>query len=89
MSWNIGCLAWKSLAENSWEPESSLPKELVTEYEEGIMREVIDDNFTSGYQIIHTLSSAVIEYTDEPQEKRPRMDKSFSPHSTGLTQVTE
>ena len=53
------------------------------------MREVIDDNFASGYQIIHTLSSAVIKHTDEPQEKRPRMDKSFSPHSTGLTEVTE
>ena len=41
----------------TWEMSSSLPKQLVDEFECGIQRDIIDEAFTSGGETVHTLSS--------------------------------
>lgn len=40
-----------------WEPESSLPPELVAEYNEGVERELVDEVYSSGGRTLHTICS--------------------------------
>lgn len=55
----------------TWEPESSLPRILIDEYEAGVVREVHDITHTSCGQTVHTLASTTAD--DEPTPKRPRV----------------
>ena len=55
----------------TWEPESSLPHQLIEEYEAGIVREVHDICHSSCGQTVHTLASKTAD--DEPAPKRPRV----------------
>ena len=61
-------------ATSTWESASSLPSELIAEYEDGLQRELVDDSFYSGGETIHVLSSSPIT----PSAKRPRLDVSPS-----------
>jgi len=49
-----------SEADCTWEPASSLPVAMVTEYEEGVKRDLITDNYTSGGQTLCTMASVVL-----------------------------
>lgn len=40
-----------------WEPESSLPPELVAEYNEGVEQELVDEVYSSGGRTLHTICS--------------------------------
>ena len=57
-------------ANSTWEPASTLPSELITEYEEGVQRKLMDDKYFSGGETVHTLSSAPITHS----VKRPRIE---------------
>ena len=58
----------------TWEPESSLPQQLVREYEEGIIREVHDISHASCGQTVHTLASKNLG--NERPHKQPRVENS-------------
>lgn len=63
--------------DTTWEPASTLPSELVAEFESGIQRQVVDDKFSSGGQTIHTLTSRVVT----PPAKRQKVDTPVSTDS--------
>lgn len=65
-------VAWigHDVAAATWEPESSLPQELVREYESGLLREIFEVTHHGGGQTIHTLASKVCDET--PPTKRLR-----------------
>ena len=69
----------RPIADSTWEPESSLPPSLVSEYEAGILREIQKETFTTGGQTVHTLSTS----TTESNVKRPRTD--LSEHNSTLS----
>lgn len=70
-------VAWlgRPAVESTWEPAESLPKALVTDFENGISNAVQKQSTKAGGQIIHTLS-AVSDANREvvPSQKRPRVD---------------
>lgn len=47
-------------SDSTWEVSSSLPKQLVDEFENGVHRDLIDETFTSGGETVHTLSSTPV-----------------------------
>lgn len=63
--------------DTTWEPASTLPSELVAEFESGIQRQVVDDKFSSGGQTIHPLTSRVVT----PPAKRQKVDTPVSTDS--------
>lgn len=60
----------RSLTESSWEPESSLPKELVQDFEQGIQHDIHEDVFASGGQYLHTISTKRCESPEKPLQKK-------------------
>ena len=44
-------------SESTWKVSSSLPKQLVDEFENGVHRDLIDETFISDGETVHTLSS--------------------------------
>ena len=65
------------MTESTWEPETSLPQDLVADYEAGLFQEVQRESFTTGGQTIHTLSTAPVK--DICQESRAKCPKIDSP----------
>ena len=65
-------------AASTWEPVSSLPSELIAEYEDGVVRELVDDTFSSGGETLHSLSSIQSSRSRTPSAKRPRLDDQSS-----------
>ena len=67
-------VAWigQDVAAATWEPESSLPTDLVCEYESGLSREICEVTHHGGGQTVHTLVSKLCNNT--PPSKRPRRD---------------
>ena len=57
---------------SAWVSASSLPMHMISEYEDGVRREIVE-KFSSGGQTIHTLSQSV-QVLSGPQKKRPRID---------------
>ena len=53
------------------EVESSLPQDLVTEYNNGVERHLVDDVYSSGGRTLHTISSQPLSHL----MKKPRVDK--------------
>lgn len=67
----------KAETESTWEPESSLPKVLVANYEAGVVSEVQRETFVTGGQTVHTLTTTKTTGSEtESNSKRPRMDQS-------------
>lgn len=67
----------RPITESSWEPASSLPSDIIEEYESGIQRDVQEKSYTSGGQTIYTLLSArESNSAAQPHTKKPRLDKS-------------
>ena len=66
-------VAWlgKDRTTATWEPESSLPSQLIADYEAGVLREVHDITHMSCGQTVHTLASKAV--VDVPLPKRPRV----------------
>ena len=65
----------RPLTESTWEPETSLPQELVADYEAGFLQEVQRETFTTGGQTIRTLSTAPTkDVCKESRAKRPKID---------------
>ena len=65
----------RPLTKNTWEPETSLPQELVADYEAGFLQEVQRETFTTGGQTIRTLSTAPTkEVCKESRAKCPKID---------------
>lgn len=58
----------------TWEPASSLPQQLIVEYEAGVLREVYDITHCGGGQTAHTLASK--SACEVPASKRPRQEPS-------------
>ena len=68
------------MTECTWEPESTRPTSLVSNYETGIIQEIQKDSFTSGGHTIHTL----VTKSMEQGAKRQKMDVSeYAMTSTG------
>ena len=51
-------IAWigQDVAAATWEPESSLPVELVSEYESGLSRDIFEVTHHGGGQTVHAYS---------------------------------
>ena len=65
----------RPLTKNTWEPETSLPQELVADYEAGFLQEVQRETFTTGGRTIRTLSTAPTkEVCKESRAKCPKID---------------
>lgn len=70
-------MAWlgRPIVESTWEPEESLPKPLVADFENGISSAVQKQSTKAGGQIIHTFSSVSDDNNQVlPSQKRPRVD---------------
>ena len=63
----------KPITASAWVSASSLPMHMISEYEDGVRREIVE-KYSSGGQIIHTLSSQSMQVLSGPQKKRPRID---------------
>ena len=59
----------KSVVESTWEPASSLPANLVADFERGIEHELCTHSSTSGVQTIHTLSTVSSKRDDLAPKK--------------------
>ena len=57
----------QEMSECVWEVESSLPQDLVTEYNSGVERHLVDDVYSGG-RTLHTISLS-------HRVKMPRVDK--------------
>lgn len=70
----------RSSTESTWEPVSSLPPQLVANYEAGILYEVQRESFTTGGQTVHTLTTTPTKELDvlEPVTKHARIDLSHN-----------
>lgn len=64
----------KPITASAWVSASSLPMHMISEYEDGVRREIVEEKFSSGGQTIHTLSSQSMQVLSGPQKKRPRID---------------
>ena len=62
--------------DSTWEMCSSLPKQLVDEFEDGVRRELIDSTFSSGGETVHTLSSVPVSHH---LAKKQRVEVSSAP----------
>ena len=60
---------------STWEICTSLPKQLIEEFESGVHRDVVDLSFTSGGETLHTLSSKPVSH---PSIKRVKLDSSLT-----------
>ena len=58
-------------SDTTWEICTSLPKQLVKEFENGVHRSVVDESFSSGGETLHTLSSKPASHHSI---KRPKLD---------------
>ena len=56
-----------------WEPEASLPANIVAEYDKGVQRELVDEVYSSGGRTLHTISSQPLSNP----AKKPRVDITF------------
>ena len=63
----------EALSKCVWEPESNLPPELISEYNEGVERELVEDVYSSGGRTLHTVYSQSLTHPT----KRPRVDTSI------------
>lgn len=63
-------------AESTWEVTSCLPADLIAEYEGGVLRELVDDAFSSEGKTVHSLSSRPSLASATQSAKRPRLDLS-------------
>lgn len=64
----------KPTTASTWVSAASLPMHMISEYEDGVRREVVEEKFSSGGQTIHTLTSQSMQVLSAPQNKRPRID---------------
>ena len=63
----------KPSTKSTWVSASSVPSQLIREYEGGLQREIVNEKFTSAGQTIHTLSSTALLSAVSPP-KRVRVD---------------
>ena len=60
----------------TWELASSLPQEIIAEYENGVQdAEVTKDSISYGGHISHTLKAKSKIQSKEPQKKKPKLSK--------------
>ena len=74
----------EATASATWEPASTLPAELVSEFESGMHRELVDNTYSSGGETVHTLVSRPVV----PSVKRPRMDASVVMNTGYVIDIT-
>ena len=63
----------QTVTDSSWEPESKLPATLVKEYEDGIEREIIEHRYSSGGQVVTTITSELQDSAEVSEIKKPRL----------------
>lgn len=62
----------RPIAESSWEPAATLPATMITEYENGVQRDLEEEVFSSGGQTITTIKSVTRQQeSTQPEPKRP------------------